>query len=92
MRETSRLLRPGWTFLSDCIGHFWLVVIFQTLTAYKLEPKRMKLVYPFVDKEPNMVMIEAVRGAKSMIKVEEPLIVYKEPGVYHDVIYDIYGY
>ena len=37
-------------------------------------------------------MIEAIRGARSMIKVEEPLIVYKEPGVYHDVIYDIYGY
>lgn len=71
---------------------FRLVEIFQTLTAYKLEPKRMKLVYPFVDKEPNMVMIEAIRGARSMIKVEEPLIVYKEPGVYHDVIYDIYGY
>ena len=71
---------------------FRLVEIFQTLTAYKLEPKRMKLVYPFVDKAPNMVMIEAIRGAKSMIKIEEPLIVYKEPGVYHDVIYDIYGY
>ena len=84
VRETSRLLRPGGRFY---LIHrpFRLVEIFQTLTAYKLEPKRM-------DKEPNMVMIEAVRGAKSMIKVEEPLIVYKEPGVYHDVIYDIYGY
>ena len=82
VRETSRLLRPGGRFY---LVHrpFRLVEIFQTLTAYKLEPKRMKLVYPFVDKEPNMVMIEAVRGAKSMIKVEEPLIVYKEPGVYH---------
>ncbi len=91
VRETSRLLRPGGRFY---MVHrpFRLVEIFQTLTAYKLEPKRMKLVYPFVDKEPNMVMIEAIRGAKSMIKVEEPLIVYKEPGVYHDVIYDIYGY
>ena len=91
VRETSRLLRPGGRFY---LIHrpFRLVEIFQTLTAYKLEPKRMKLVYPFVDKEPNMVMIEAIRGAKSMIKVEEPLIVYKEPGVYHDVIYDIYGY
>lgn len=90
-REASRLLRPGGRFY---LIHrpFRLVEIFQTLTAYKLEPKRMKLVYPFVDKEPNMVMIEAVRGAKSMIKVEEPLIVYKEQGVYHDVIYDIYGY
>ena len=90
-RETSRLLRPGGRFY---LIHrpFRLVEIFQTLTAYKLEPKRMKLVYPFVDKEPNMVMIEAIRGGKSMIKVEEPLIVYKEPGVYHDAIYDIYGY
>ena len=91
VRETSRLLRPGGRFY---LVHrpFRLVEIFQTLTAYKLEPKRMKLVYPFVDKAPNMVMIEAIRGAKSMIKIEEPLIVYKEPGVYHDVIYDIYGY
>ena len=91
VRETSRLLRPGGR-LYLIHRPFRLVEIFQTLTAYKLEPKRMKLVYPFVDKEPNMVMIEAIRGAKSMIKVEEPLLVYKEPGVYHDVIYDIYGY
>ena len=91
VRETSRLLRPGGRFYM-IHRPFRLVEIFQTLTAYKLEPKRMKLVYPFVDKEPNMVMIEAIRGAKSMIKVEEPLIVYKEPGVYDVVIYDIYGY
>ena len=62
------------------------------MIEYKIEPKRMCLVYPFVDKEPNMVMIEAVRGGKSMIKIEEPLIVYKEPGVYMPEIYDIYGY
>ena len=52
----------------------------------------MQLVYPFVDKEPNMVLIEAVKGGRSMIKVEKPLIVYREPGVYMDEIYDIYGY
>ena len=90
-REASRLLRPSGRFY---LIHrpFRLVELFQTLTKYKLEPKRMQLVHPFIDKEPNMVMIEAVRGGKSMIKIEEPLIVYKEPGVYHDVIYDIYGY
>ena len=63
VRETSRLLRPGGRFYM-IHRPFRLVEIFQTLTAYKLEPKRMKLVYPFVDKEPNMVMIEAIRGAK----------------------------
>ena len=39
-----------------------------------------------------MVLIEAVKGGRSMIKVEKPLIVYREPGVYMDEIYDIYGY
>ena len=52
----------------------------------------MKLVYPYVDKEPNMVLIEAIRGARPRITVEKPLIVYEKPGVYTKEIYDIYGY
>ena len=39
-----------------------------------------------------MVLLEAVIGGKPMVKVEKPLIVYKEPGIYMDEIYDIYGY
>jgi Predicted O-methyltransferase len=91
IREASRLLKPNGRFY---LVHrpFRLVEIIKTLTDYKLEPKRMKLVYPYVDKEPNMVLIECIKGAKSMIKVEAPLIVYKEPNVYTDEIYDIYGY
>jgi tRNA1Val (adenine37-N6)-methyltransferase len=45
-----------------------------------------------VDKEPNMVLIEGLKGARSRITVEKPLIIYKEPGVYTQEIYDIYGY
>ena len=71
---------------------FRLVELMATLTKYKLEPKRMQLVYPFIDKEPNMVLIEGLRGGKSRLTVEKPLIVYKEPGVYMPEIYDIYGY
>ena len=52
----------------------------------------MKLVHSFVDKEANMVLIEAVRGGRSMMKVEAPIIVYREPGVYTREIYDVYGY
>ena len=62
------------------------------MTKYHLEPKRMQLVYPYVDKEPNMVLIEAKRGGNSRLKVEKPLIVYKETGKYTDEIYDVYGY
>lgn len=71
---------------------FRLAEIMVTLSKYRLEPKRMKLVYPFIDSEPNMVLMEAVRGGKSRLTVEKPLIVYSEPGKYTDEIYDIYGY
>ena len=69
-----------------------LIEIIEVLKKYKLEPKRIKFVHPFVNKPANMVLIEALKGGKSMVKVEEPIIVYKEQGVYTDEIYDIYGY
>ena len=79
-------------------GHFYMVhrpfrlaEIFQVLTKYKLEPKRMQLVYPFADREPNMVLIEALKGGNSRITVERPLIVYEKPGVYTEDILRIYG-
>lgn len=89
--QTAKLCKPG--------GHFYMVhrpfrlaEIISLMVQYRLEPKRMQLVYPYVDKEPNMVLIEGVRGGKSRMTVEKPLIVYKEPGVYMPEIYEVYGY
>ena len=89
--QAAKLCKPG--------GHFYMVhrpfrlaEIITLMTQYRLEPKRMQLVYPYIDKEPNMVLIEGVRGGRSRMTVEKPLIVYKEPGVYMPEIYDIYGY
>lgn len=91
IRESARLLKPQGRFY---MVHrpFRLAEIMVLMHQYGLEPKRMQLVYPFVDKEPNMVLIEGLRGGNPRITVEKPLIVYKEPGVYTDEIYDIYGY
>lgn len=89
--QTARLLRVGGRFY---MVHrpFRLAEILHMLVEYRLEPKRLQLVYPFIDKEPNMVLIEAVRGGRSRVQVEKPLIVYEKPGVYTEEIYDIYGY
>ena len=57
---------------------------------YKLEPKRVRFVHPFVDKAPTMVLIEAGYGANPMIKVEAPLVIYKSAGEYTEEIYHIY--
>lgn len=91
VRESSRMLKDKGRFY---MVHrpFRMVEIFATLTKYRLEPKRLKLVYPFVDKEPNMLLIEALKGGNPRLTVEKPLIVYKEKGIYTDEIYDIYGY
>lgn len=91
VREAARLLKPGGRFYMVHRPHR-LIEIITALTSYKLEPKRMKMVHPYVNKEANMVLIEAVRGGRSMLKAEAPIIVYKEPGVYTDEIYDVYGY
>ena len=89
--QTATLLKPGGNFY---MVHrpFRLAEIMVLLHTYKLEPKRMQLVYPYVDKEPNMVLIEANRGGKPRLTVEKPLIVFREPNVYMPEICDVYGY
>lgn len=91
IREASAVLRPQGRFY---MVHrpFRLAEIFCTMSRFKLEPKRMRLVYPYADREPNMVLIEGLKGGRPRITVEKPLIVYKSPGVYTDEIYDVYGY
>lgn len=70
---------------------FRLAEIICCLKKNKLEPKRMRMVHPYVDKEPNMVLIDAVKGGRERITVDAPLIVYKKDGNYTDEIYQIYG-
>lgn len=68
-----------------------LVDIIELLRKYKLEPKKLKLVYPKPEKEPNLLLIKATKNAKPFLKIEKPLYVYKENGEYTDEILKIYG-
>lgn len=91
VREAALLLKPGGRFYMVHRPHR-LTEIINNLTSHKLEPKIIQFVHPYVDKEANMVLIEAVRGGKRMIKVEKPLIVYQKPGVYTEEIHTLYGF
>lgn len=89
VREASKCLKMK--------GHFFmvhrpsrLVEIFQTMTKYKLEPKRIRMVHPYADKDANMVLIEAVKGGNTFMKVERPLIVYNRDGSYTDELMEMY--
>lgn len=92
------VVREGAAVLKES-GHFFMVhrphrlaEIVTVLSKYRLEMKRMRLVYPYIDKEPNMVLLEAVKGGRSYLKNEPPLIVYRSPGKYTEEIYNIYGF
>ena len=91
VREGTKALKPGGRFYMVHRPHR-LAEIITVMRQYKLEPKRMKFVHPFADKDAKMVLIEAVRGGGAWLKLDPPVIVYKEPGVYTDEIYEIYGY
>lgn len=91
IREGAKVLRP--------MGRFYmvhrprrLVEILDTFTRHGLEPKRMKFVHPYADREANMVLIEAVRGGGALMKVEPPVVVFDESGQYSDEIRTTYGY
>ena len=90
-RVSAGLLKPGGKLF---LVHrpFRLSEIFVTLTKYGLEPKRLRLVYPFADHEPNMALIEAVCGGKKRMTVEKPLIIFKEKDVYTDEVATLYGF
>jgi tRNA1Val (adenine37-N6)-methyltransferase len=88
---SSGLLKPQGLFFMVHRPHR-LVDVFVLMRKYGIEPKRIRMVHPYADKEPNMVLIEAVRGGNPRMTVEKPLIVYEKPGVYMPEILEVYGY
>lgn len=91
LRESAKILKEHGRFY---MVHrpFRLAEILSKMVSYQIEPKRMRLVYPYVDKEPNMVLLEGCKGGRSRLTVEKPLIVYESEGVYTEEIYTTYGY
>lgn len=69
---------------------FRLSEIMEALHRYRLEPKRMRFVHPYKDRDANMVLIEAVKGGGINLKLEPPLIVYEDKAGYTGELLAIY--
>ena len=69
-----------------------LAEIMYLLKKYNLEPKTLRLVQPSIEKNPNLVLIKAVKNAKPFLKIEKALIVYDQNGNYTSEILKIYNY
>ena len=89
VKTASMLLKPK--------GKFYMVHrpnrlcdIICTLRKYKLEPKTIRFVQPYEDREPNMLLIESIKNGGSLLKVLPNLIIYNENRQYTDEINKIY--
>lgn len=68
-----------------------LVDIMFLMRKYKIEPKFMRFVCPYINKEPNILLIKGIKNAREFLKIEKNLYVYKENGQYTDEILKIYN-
>ena len=75
LRESMRLLQDKGRFYM-IHRPFRLTEIMIKMSHYKIEPKRIRFIHPYADKEPVLVMIEGVRGARSGVKIDPPIIIY----------------
>lgn len=77
LRESKKLLADGKGRFYMIHKPFRLTEILTKMSEYKIEPKRIRFVHPYIDKEPTMVLIEGLRGGKSRVTIEPPLIMYE---------------
>ena len=89
VRVSRLLLKPG--------GRFFMVHRPQRLTqllgdmhAHRIEPKRMRMVQPFTDQKPTMVLIEGHKDGGDGLMVEVPLVIYRRKGVYTEETMNLY--
>ncbi len=69
-----------------------LIDLIAAMRANRLEPKRIRLVYPKAGKEANTLLIEGIKDGKPDLKILPPLVVYGEDGEYTEEVRELlYG-
>lgn len=81
IKTASYLLKHSGRFY--LIYHpFRLAELVEMLRKSRLEPKRMRFVHSKEGDEAKMVLIEAVKGSGTWLKIDPPLYLYEKPGDY----------
>ncbi|NNU91105.1 tRNA1(Val) (adenine(37)-N6)-methyltransferase [Anoxybacillus sp. CHMUD] len=69
-----------------------LLDIVTLMRQYRLEPKRLRFIYPKEGKEANTILIEGIKDGNKGLKILPPLIVYEQNGEYtSELKYILYG-
>ncbi len=85
LKEASLLLKHGGYF-SMVHRPDRLLDIFEIMRKYKIEPKRLRLVYPKPDRQCNAILIEGRKSRQGGLRILPPLYVYNKDNKYTDEI------
>ncbi len=83
VRVSSQLAKPGGK-VAFVHRPGRLLDLLTLMRKYKIEPKRLRFVYPKMKKEANTILLEGTRDGKPDLKILPPLYVYEENGEYTD--------
>lgn len=68
-----------------------LAELIYLLKEYKIEPKRMRLVYSREGEDAAFVLMEGAKGSREGLKIEMPLYIYDKNGEYTDEVKGVFG-
>ena len=68
-----------------------MIEIINMMQKYGSEPKKMRLVYPKMGKDANILLIEGIKNGKSGMKVLSPLYTHNDDGSYVSEIRMMFG-
>ena len=68
-----------------------LVDVLSLLRINKIEPKELRFIHSKENEKPLLFMVKAVKYGGEFLKIEKPLVIYREDGEYTDEILEIYN-
>lgn len=91
IKKATSVLKPQGSL---CMVHRpnRLPEVMTLMEKYGVRPKRLRLVQAKAGEEPNLFLIEGIRGAKPYLRIEPTLVIYQDDGSYTPEVYDIYRY
>lgn len=68
-----------------------LIEIIELMKKHNIEPKRMRLIYPKVNTESNLVLIDGRKNGKDGLKILSPLYIHNEDNSYTKEVLEMFG-
>ena len=68
-----------------------LIEIIELMKKNNIEPKRIRFIYPKINSESNLVLIDGRKNGKTGLKILSPLYVHNNDGTYTEEVLKMFG-